>query len=195
MSRSFLATIFFTGMAFRLFSPGRGESTAGATVFAYRVQDPERYGVVEIDRRGRAHSIEENRKQPKSNYAVTGLYFYDNKVLDIAASISPEPARRAGDHRRKQGLYGSWRTVGGSVGTRVRMARYRHAYVVDRSQHLCADSRAAPGIANCVSGGDRISIWDTFPRLISFSLRSVVKKQLWAISSLRPRVHGGCGAN
>jgi glucose-1-phosphate thymidylyltransferase len=63
--------------------------TAGATVFAYRVQDPERYGVVEIDQSGRAISIEEKPKQPKSSYAVTGLYFYDNRVLDIAASIRP----------------------------------------------------------------------------------------------------------
>ena len=63
--------------------------TAGATVFAYRVHDPERYGVVEIDQSGRAISIDEKPKQPKSNYAVTGLYFYDNKVLDIAASIRP----------------------------------------------------------------------------------------------------------
>jgi glucose-1-phosphate thymidylyltransferase len=63
--------------------------TAGAMVFAYRVQDPERYGVVEIDQSGRAISIEEKPKQPKSSYAVTGLYFYDNRVLDIAASIRP----------------------------------------------------------------------------------------------------------
>ena len=63
--------------------------TSGATVFAYRVHDPERYGVVEIDQKGRALSIEEKPQQPKSNYAVTGLYFYDNKVLDIAASIRP----------------------------------------------------------------------------------------------------------
>jgi glucose-1-phosphate thymidylyltransferase len=63
--------------------------TAGATVFAYRVNDPERYGVVEMNHAGRAVSIEEKPKQPKSNYAVTGLYFYDNKVLDIAASIRP----------------------------------------------------------------------------------------------------------
>ncbi len=62
---------------------------AGATVFAYRVNDPERYGVVEFDDAGRAVSIEEKPKSPRSSYAVTGLYFYDNRVLDIAASISP----------------------------------------------------------------------------------------------------------
>jgi glucose-1-phosphate thymidylyltransferase len=63
--------------------------TAGATVFAYHVTDPERYGVVEFDAEGRAVSIEEKPRQPRSNYAVTGLYFYDNRVLDIAASIKP----------------------------------------------------------------------------------------------------------
>jgi glucose-1-phosphate thymidylyltransferase len=61
----------------------------GATVFAYHVNDPERYGVVEFDADGRAISIEEKPRQPRSNYAVTGLYFYDNRVLDIAASIKP----------------------------------------------------------------------------------------------------------
>jgi len=61
----------------------------GATVFAYRVNDPERYGVVEFDGDGRAVSIEEKPRSPRSNYAVTGLYFYDNEVLDIAASIRP----------------------------------------------------------------------------------------------------------
>jgi glucose-1-phosphate thymidylyltransferase len=61
----------------------------GATVFAYHVLDPERYGVVEFDDAQRAVSIEEKPKQPKSNYAVTGLYFYDNQVCDIAASIRP----------------------------------------------------------------------------------------------------------
>jgi glucose-1-phosphate thymidylyltransferase len=61
----------------------------GATIFGYNVRDPERYGVVEFDRDGRAITIQEKPAQPKSNYAVTGLYFYDNQVLDIAASIKP----------------------------------------------------------------------------------------------------------
>jgi len=63
--------------------------TAGATVFAYRVTDPQRYGVVAFDADGRATSIEEKPMQPRSNYAVTGLYFYDSQVVDIAASLEP----------------------------------------------------------------------------------------------------------
>ncbi len=61
----------------------------GATVFGYRVRDPERYGVVELDDTGKALGIEEKPEQPRSHYAVTGLYFYDNRVLEIASGLSP----------------------------------------------------------------------------------------------------------
>lgn len=68
-----------------------GQRAEGASVFAYHVRDPERYGVVEFDKAGRAISLEEKPLVPKSNYAVTGLYFYDNDVLDIAANLKPSP--------------------------------------------------------------------------------------------------------
>ena len=65
--------------------------TSGATVFAYQVRDPERYGVVEFDKAGRALSVEEKPKKPRSSFAITGLYFYDATVCDVAAAVQPSP--------------------------------------------------------------------------------------------------------
>jgi glucose-1-phosphate thymidylyltransferase len=79
----------FYGHDFQTLLKNAAERSAGATVFAYHVNDPERYGVVAFDDARRALSIEEKPKAPKSSYAVTGLYFYDTQVCDIAASIKP----------------------------------------------------------------------------------------------------------
>ena len=76
------------------------KNRSGATVFAYHVQDPERYGVIAFDKNQKAISIEEKPKVPKSNYAVTGLYFYDNDVIDIAAKLKPLRAWRVGNYGR-----------------------------------------------------------------------------------------------
>jgi glucose-1-phosphate thymidylyltransferase len=80
--------IFF-GQGFRKILQSAAGLTKGARVFGYQVKDPHRYGVAEIDAAGKVISIEEKPKEPKSNYAVTGLYFYDNNVIGIAKSIKP----------------------------------------------------------------------------------------------------------
>ncbi|MEB0110447.1 glucose-1-phosphate thymidylyltransferase RfbA [Variovorax sp. RTB1] len=79
----------FYGHDFEQLLSDADKSDAGATVFAYHVQDPERYGVVAFDAKGKASSIEEKPLKPKSSYAVTGLYFYDNQVVDIAKAVKP----------------------------------------------------------------------------------------------------------
>jgi glucose-1-phosphate thymidylyltransferase len=79
----------FYGQSFSANLRAASQRASGATIFGYHVSDPERFGVVEFDASGRAISIEEKPAKPKSNYAVTGLYFYDNRVVDIAKTIKP----------------------------------------------------------------------------------------------------------
>jgi glucose-1-phosphate thymidylyltransferase len=81
----------FYGQSFQAMLGRAALRGSGATVFAYAVKDPQRYGVVELDAEGKAVSLEEKPPQPRSHFAVTGLYFYDNQVLDIAATLKPSP--------------------------------------------------------------------------------------------------------
>jgi glucose-1-phosphate thymidylyltransferase len=95
VGRSHVALILgdniFYGQGFQAMLARARAQERGATVFAYPVRDPERYGVVEFDTEGRAISIEEKPERPRSHFAVTGLYFYDNQVLDIAGNLKPSP--------------------------------------------------------------------------------------------------------
>jgi glucose-1-phosphate thymidylyltransferase len=79
----------FSGQGFQAMLARATDEDQGATIFAYPVQDPQRYGVVAFDDKGRATSVEEKPAQPKSSFAITGLYFYDNQVLDIASRLKP----------------------------------------------------------------------------------------------------------
>jgi len=81
----------FYGQGFRKVLDKVSAETVGATIFGYQVTDPQRYGIVEFDNAGRVLSIEEKPKQPRSSFAVPGLYFYDNRVLEIAANLKPSP--------------------------------------------------------------------------------------------------------
>lgn len=83
----------FHGNSFSELLKNASQQDVGATVFGYLVQDPERFGVVEFDEQGKAISLEEKPSKPKSNYAVTGLYFYDNRVVEIAKNVKPSDRR------------------------------------------------------------------------------------------------------
>src|SRR5947207_4329213 len=123
---------------------------SGACIFGYQVRDPQRYGVVEFDQRGKAISLEEKPKKPKSHFAVPGLYVYDQKVVDLCKTASVR-TRRARNHRLKFALPQEKRAACEIAQPRDGLARYRNANESARSRQLHRHDRTSTGSQSGVS--------------------------------------------
>lgn len=123
---SFLGDNIFFGQSFSAKLRAVAERAEGATVFGYQVMDPERFGVVEFDDNYKAISIEEKPEIPLSNWAVTGLYFYDNSVVEIAKTIKPSKRGETGNNDHQRVLFKNGETKCRITGAGIRVVRYWH---------------------------------------------------------------------
>jgi glucose-1-phosphate thymidylyltransferase len=123
--------IFYGNGLRKLLLGAVAESAHCATVFGYYVDDPERYGVVEFDGDNHAVSIVEKPEHPASNYAVTGLYFYDERITELAKQVRPFVSWRVGDYGSQPHVFGGWFVACNDVGSGLRLAGYwNHGFPV-----------------------------------------------------------------
>ncbi len=132
------------------------EEDGKATVFGYRVDDPQRYGVAEFDAAGNCLSIEEKPEHPKSNYAVVGLYFYPNKVVDVARGIKPSARGELEITSVNQSFPAARRAEGADASARLRVAGHGHARLAGRGLDLRGGHRETPGSQDRLPGGHRL---------------------------------------
>ena len=156
------------------------ENKGRCTVFGYYVQDPERFGIVEFDKDGKVLSVEEKPQHPKSNYAITGLYFYNKEVVKMAKQVKPSARgdlqlaagrgldllcpRRAGDHHPERHVSEEGRAGCSAAGPRFCMAGHRHHGQSGGSSRFCAHDREAPGHQDQCAGRDRLQVRLDRPR-------------------------------
>ncbi len=133
--------------------------SAGATIFGYHVANPEAYGVVSLNSRGQAQSLEEKPARPKSNYAVPGLYFYERHAVELARKLKPSKRGELEITDLNRAYPQTRAAPRENPRSRHRVAGHRHARFPPRRRPIRPGNRTPPGLKNCLSGGNRLSEW------------------------------------